>query len=545
MDFLNRIQTQAATFWEQLDPRRRWTFVITLASLAVGFTALLLWANQTDYAQLYTAESPEVAAEIVQKLKEQQVDYRLSRGGTVIEVPRDQVLDLRLSLAGEGVPRNGTVGFEIFDNPTVSATNFVEQLNYQRALQGELQRTINEMDNIESSRVLLAIPRDTLFIEDTKPPTASVVLKTKNADLVRRNHIKAISNLVASAVEGMSPDDVTITDTNGKLLSSPKDDSVAGMPSSLLEYKEIQERKLEGRIVELLEQTTGPGKVRAMVTAELDMTAQEEVTERYDGDSAVPRSIQRRTEDREATVPGPEGAPGTNANLPNSTTNTLMVQRNVIGKVDETTNYEIDKTVRTKTEKPGQLSRLSVTVLVDGTYNASGEEKVWVARTADEQAAFESAVKGAIGFNEERGDVVQIINVPFHSFESELASTKSLEWQSPARYALMLLGMVLLFFLARPLIVALTTERADLGRAGEEGMLAAGANPALLDAAYADGGYGFEGDALGLPDGQRLLTAGNNDRQRREEMINLARSDMENTVNTLREWLQEEPRQSA
>lgn len=546
MDFSERFQSQIKQFWSQLDTRKRLILAGTLAVLLVGFVALLTWANQTDYAPLYTNLAPETAPEIVEKLKEQKIDYRLSRGGTVIEVPRSQVLDVRLTLASQGIPAKGTVGFEIFDNPSMSATSFVEQLNYQRALQGELERTINEMEMIEATRVLLALPRDTLFVEDQKPPTASVQVKLADGAHLRREQIRAITNLVASAIEGMSPDHVTITDTNGKPLSTPTDDSIAGMPSSILEYQETLERKLEERVTQFLERTAGPGKVDVRIKADLDMTAQEEIQERFDPDSAVARSIQRRTEDREATAPGPEGAPGSNAALPGAAP--ANVQRNTIGKQDETTNYEIDKTTRKIVEQPGRLSRLSVAVLIDGTYAGEGTARTYTARTAEELAKYEEIVRSAIGYDETRGDVVKIQNIQFHSIEDTLteADTK-LAWQTPARYALMVLGMVLLFFLLRPLIQALSSGAGAGEGLTSDGLLPDGTRPAL--GAPGDEGVWENGEfdprALHLPNSQRLLTAGSAERQRREEMVNLARSDMDNTISTLRDWIREESKQQS
>lgn len=531
MDFINRFQTQFREFWGQLEQKQQWALIGACAIVLVGLSSLVVWANQTDYAPLYTNLTPETASEMTKRLDSLQVDYRPTFGGTVIEVPRERVAELRLAMAGEGLLKQDAVGFELFDNPPVNTSSEGDRIRYQRALQGELQRTINEIDSIESSRVILVIPKTKLFTEDQKEATASVVIKVADNRNVRPHQITAISNMVAAAVEGMDPSNVNIVDTHGKMLSSPGDDFGGGLSSSLLEIQKKQERSIQEKVTTLLERVVGPGKVEVRVQSTLDLSSEEQVAEVFDPEAVAVRSSQTRTENREATVPGPVGVPGTESNLPSERQDT-DIESNSVVKAEETINHEINKTTTRTNQMPGRLARLSVAVLVDGIYEKTAEgAKTYTPRTQEELKNLTDLVKGSVGYSADREDIIQVRNIQFHSLEAEMSEAQSsLQWQTPARYGLVLLGMILLFALLRPLILQLT-ERPLTQEAFELELREAEREAAEL----------AEHDENALPnlDSHALLTAGNAEKQRREEVINLARSDMENTISTLREWLRE------
>lgn len=537
MDFLNRILQQVSAFWGSLKGQQKVTLLTATGLVLAGLIALVVWANHVTYEPLFTGLRTEQVGPIVEALKSRKVPFHLTYGGTAIEVPAEQMLELRLSLAGEGVLKDGMVGFEVFDKGGIGVTNFVERLNFQRALQGELMRTINELDSVEASRVHIVLPRESLFVKSERPATASVVVKLRSGARLDKEQVNGIVNLVAASVEGLKAENVSVVDTEGRTLASPRADSVAGTPNTLLEYQDTMERRLEARIVEFLERVVGPGKAIAKVQANLEMKSVETTAEAYNPDNRVARSEQTRVETRRNVGPDSAGVPGTQSNLPGNTTatttgnGTMQLERN-----ESTLNYEIDKTVSKTIQAPGQLKRLTVAVLIDGSYKsaaaagaAAPTKGEYVARTADEMKLFDQIIKNAVGFNLERGDDVTVQNMQFQQLDADLTTDAgSIAWERPVRYGMVILGMLLIFMLLRPLLKSVaedvkvtvdgSVEGAGLlGEAGGAGALASG----------------------GLS--QKMLAAGSQDRQRREEMINLARSDIDNTVQTVRDWLRTSP----
>ncbi len=254
-----------------LPPARRWMVVVVAVASILGFGALIALSNRVDYRPLFSNLNSEDAGEIVKKLKDQKVPYRIASDGKAILVPADKVYDLRLSLASDGLPQGGGVGFEIFDRKNFGMTEFVQKLNYQRALQGELARTIMQIAGVEQARVHLAIPEKSLFKDNEKVPTASVVLKMKPGTILRDSEVQGIVHLVASSIEGMDPDQVTLLDSRGKILSrnSPSD-ATGRMTSTMMETQRSYERNLEDRLQSLLDRAVGEGKSVARVNATLD-----------------------------------------------------------------------------------------------------------------------------------------------------------------------------------------------------------------------------------------------------------------------------------
>jgi len=426
------------------------TMVIALAS----FILLVVWMQRPDYQVLFTNLSQEDAGLVVEKLKAMRVPYRSTPTGVM--VPADRVYDLRLELAAQGLPRGGGVGFEIFDNTGISTTEFVQKINYRRALQGELGRTIMSISAIADCRVHLTIPERSIFSNDDSRPKASVLVKLRGGRNLSREQVNGIVHLVASSVAGLDPGDVTVVNQNGEVLTR-KDDPAVMMSSSQFEYQRQIEKDMEKRIVGILEPVVGPGRVKVSASAQIDFTRVERTEESYNPDEQVVRSEHRQTEQK--TASGTSGVPGTSSNLPSSGRTVSGGNMANSRSQTETINYEISKTVSHIINPTGEIKRISIAVLVDGTYekNEDTGEVVYRPRSTEELKNYEEIVKRAIGFSMKRGDEVKVVNMPFRSVDMPDVEDADVDYVRLAvtalRYAAPLLALILLFlFVFRPLM---------------------------------------------------------------------------------------------
>lgn len=447
-----------------LDPAKRWLVGGVTAVAVILFVVLIVVANQTEYKPLFANLSTEDAAEITLKLKEQKVPYKIAADGRAILVPSDRVYDLRLSLASAGLPQGGGVGYEIFDRKNLGMTEFVQKLNYQRALQGELARTISQLSGVEHARVHLAIPEKSLFKENEKAPTASIFLKLKGGG-VRESEVQGIIHLVASSVEGLDPSHITVLDSKGKVLSRGDGDPQAKMGGTMHELQRNFERSSEERLQSLLDKVVGPGRSVARVAAEFNYRRVEKTEERYDPEATAVRSEQR-SEEKGPSSTSPAGIPGVQTNL--GRTQQAGGAGQVVGgsKNDETLNYEISRTTSRIVEPVGALSRISVAILVDGKYEGEqggkeGAKPKYLPRTPEELQKIEALVKSAVGFSAERGDQVTVANIPFQETPDNMGSSKGGILESPFFQSLfknLLIGigfLALIFLVIRPMIKAL------------------------------------------------------------------------------------------
>ncbi len=442
---------------------KRWAVGAVVGLSALLFTLLIVVANRTDYRPLFSNLTSEDAGQIITRLKEQKIPYRIEANGKAIMVPSDQVYDLRLSMASDGLPQGGGVGFEIFDRKNFGMTEFVQKLNFQRALQGELSRTISQLSGVEQARVHLAIPEKSLFKDDEKVPTASVVIKMKSAGSLRENEVQGVIHLVASSIEGMDPEKVTVLDSRGKVLSKAgTTDSTGKMTTAMLEMQRSYEKSVEERLQTLLDKAVGTGRSVAKVSASFDFKQVEKFEERYDPESTAVRSEQRR-EEKLGTVTVATGVPGVQGNIGRAPAVPGGGTGQEGSKNDETMNYEISRTTARIIEPVGSLAKLSVAVMVDGKYEgtpgAEGAAKPkYIPRTPDELQKIDSLVKSAVGFNGERGDQVTVANIPFQEPAGVDGDSAGGWWQAPIFMALLknaLIGfgfLVLLFFVIRPLM---------------------------------------------------------------------------------------------
>ena len=316
-----------------------------LAVIVASISLLVLafsWSQKEEYQVLFTNLSEADAGQIAMKLKEMKIPYRADAGG--ILVPQSKVYDARLQLASQGLPQGGGIGFEIFDKTSFGTTEFVQKLNYKRALQGELARTIMAMGPVEQCRVHLAIPEKSLFVREGEEEraTSSVLVRLRAGRTLSGSQVEGIIHLVASSVEGLDSGDVTVVDTKGNVLSKPSSD-IAGLGAGQLEFQSGYTKDLEARIASILEPVVGKGKVRAKVAAEIDMSRVETTEEKFDPEGQVVRSEQKQTEKSSNTGAG--GVPGVASNLPNKKTVAANPSQGSSEKQSQTVNYEITKVV--------------------------------------------------------------------------------------------------------------------------------------------------------------------------------------------------------
>lgn len=460
--------------FQAMSPGRRMLVGGIVVACLLAFAALIMLANRTDYRPLFTNLSSEDAGEIVKKLKESKTPYQITPDGKGVMVPSDKVYELRLSLASEGLPQGGGVGFEIFDRKNFGMTEFVQKLNYQRALQGELARTISQISGVEQARVHLVMPEKTLFKEAEKPPTASIVLRMKGSKSLRDAEVQGIVHLVASSIEGMNTDNVTVLDSRGKILSKgggSSGDAAAKMTSTMQETQRAYERNLEERLQTLLDRVVGGGKTVARVTAAFDFKQVERVEEKFDPETIAVRSEQRSEEKSGGTAIS-SGVPGVQTNLGRTAPGAGGTSGGG-SKNDETLNYEVSRSTSRTIEPVGTLSKVSVAILVDGKYESPAAVKEgqaskakYVPRTPEELQKIEALVKGAIGFNPERGDQLSIQNIPFQDpGDAAGAADAPKWWSSPFFLSLfknLLIGLgfvALLLFVIKPMINSLRVAK--------------------------------------------------------------------------------------
>src|SRR5580658_9663631 len=394
---------------------------ILVAVLIAGsaIAALLHYRTESDFRPLYTAMAPEDAAPVVQKLKESGVDYRLADGGATVLVPSARLAESRLTLAGAGLPKSGRVGFELFDKTNFGATELVEHINYQRALEGELERSVMSMAEVIQARVHLSLPKDSVFLDQQQPAKASVMVKLRPGSKMPAQNVTAVTNLVASAVEGLLPDAVSVVDMDGTLLSRPKK-AAAGdgteMTSESLEVRQQIEKNLVSKINMTLEPLLGAQGFRAGASVDCDLTSADQQEETLDPEHSVMLSSQK-TEDV-SERPANSGIPGTASNLPQSPPAAPKTSNGVSRRTENVT-YQTSRVVRHTKIPQGVVKRMSLAVLVDQSVRWEGEgaakHRVLTPPAPETLKTIKDLVAGITGFNAERGDQLIVETLPFES----------------------------------------------------------------------------------------------------------------------------------
>jgi flagellar M-ring protein FliF len=456
-----------------------------MAGVAAVLTAFFLYVfgliAEPPKAILFSGLEPRDANQVITKLEAMNIPYDQRGDGGTILVPADEVAKVRMQLATEGLPSDG-VGYEIFDkSDTFGTSAFVQNINRVRALEGELARTIRSLDAIDSARVHLVIPDRQIFARDNQPPSASIVVKTRQR--LSRGQVSAIQHLVAAAVAGLSSDNVAIVDDRGDLLAGGEgaNDSDAATAEAQEERTAAYEDRLRQRVENIVAGIVGPGHVRVQVAADMDLNRITQTAESYDPDSRVIRSsqtVEQNSSQKSAASPGapvsvasalpgqqPPGGPVTDANDNTNSSN----------RTEETINYEISKTTKTEVQDAGQVKKLSVAVVVDGTYTQGANgQRTYAPRSADDMAKITQLVRSAIGFDAKRGDQLQVTNMRFATVdilpdEPMPAPPLGIDmqiWFKIAQVGILSLTALLVFLLVvRPMIRRLTLPVGAAGAA--------------------------------------------------------------------------------
>ncbi len=403
----------------KLSIRQKITIVVVALLMGGGIYSLVYWQKESGFKPLFTGLAPEDAAGIVQRLKEAGVDYRLPESGGTVMVQSARLADLRLTMAAAGLPKSGRIGFELFDKTNLGATEFTEHVNYRRALEGELERSVTSLAEVEQARVHITFPKDSVFLDAQQPAKASVLVKIRPGMRLAPQNVQAINHLLASAVEGLSPDAVSVLDMNGNLLGRPRPavNPENGEPSeAVLDYRHKVEADLLAKVNSTLEALLGPEKFRAGVSVECDFSGGEESAEVFDPARSVMLSSQR-TEDS-AGVPSANGVPGTASTLPRPTSRPGASSTRT-SRVTENIAYQSSRTVR-KTRLPaGSVRRMSLAVLVDQDLSwqpdKKGFQRVLQPPSPEKLKIIRDLVAGVTGFSAERGDQIVIETLPFES----------------------------------------------------------------------------------------------------------------------------------
>ncbi|MFH1982241.1 MAG: flagellar basal-body MS-ring/collar protein FliF [Pseudomonadota bacterium] len=507
------IFSQLKALWSQLSAGRQITFLTVVGAASAVFVFLMLWAAEPEYGLLFSDLTMEDSGAIYEKLKEQKIPVKLASNGSAILVPREQVNTLRLEFAAKGMPQSSTVGFELFDNTRLGMTEFMQNVNYQRAIQGEITRTINQFSEVESSRVHIVLPQKALFEKDEEPATASVILKMRPGQRLGQPQVQGIVHLVASSVSGLSKEQVIVVDSKGNILAGNKDASGIGrLSSDQLAFQQQIERNMEERVRSMLEKALGRDSAIVRVSAEVDFKQREKTEERYLPENQVVRSEKLLSHISNGQEKSAQGVPGTGSNLTERKNGGSTTTATGFQKEDRTVNYEVGRVTNHVVEPTGQIVRISVAALIDGTYRRIADpandgqfQMKYLPRSETEMAKLESIIKSAVNFSASRGDIIEVANIPFRSEEDPAETpTEQLGWvdtlkqyEEVFRYGFIFLSLLFGFlFVVRPLVRWVTTSTAGDVELLKQLPMTVGE----LEQGYRapGGGMGFKDQALSL-----------------------------------------------
>ncbi len=563
------LQNLSAQFMT-LTPARQATLIMT----AVGSLAFFVWVSNgvtsPDFRLLFRGLEDAEMAQVVESLTSERIEYELDEGGSAVLVPASQIHEARMRLAAKGLPSGSSPGFEIFDQGSFGVTDFVQKVNYNRALQGELARTIEQVEGVDKARVALAIPkRKTLLRKDQREATASVVTRLRAGWELDATQVRGIVHLVASSVEGLDVSKVTLVDHRGRLLAPSPDIGMegAGSGASMAAGKRI-EKGLEKQIESILERTVGLGRVVAKVSAELDWTQTEKTEEVFDPDSQIARSTQRDTESSNDGI-AEGGVAGIVANTPDVDATGVgpTGSSSNSSRSSETINFEISKVVSRHILPSGQIQRLSVAVLVDGKPAAAptgedgaggevgeAEQASFAPWSKEELEEFEQLAMRAVGFSAERGDEISVINAPFIQIEPGgeevggfLTPDLMVLLTSVLRGVAFLVGILLFSkLLIRPLAdavgggdsAAIVDLRSELMDRLDAAQVAITGTPGASLAGRAEGAFG--GGAGGLSQSDMDipgLLEGSDEMTLQQQVDRLAQLRTDDSVRTIRGWM--------
>ncbi|MGV8900083.1 MAG: flagellar basal-body MS-ring/collar protein FliF [Burkholderiaceae bacterium] len=476
----------------QLPGAQKFLIGLGIAAVVAVMAGVWIWSQQPDYRVLFANYNDRDGGAIVASLQQMNIPYKFAEGGGAILVPADRVHDARLSLAAQGLPKGGNVGFELMENQKLGISQFLEQVNFQRALEGELARSIESIAAVQSARIHLALPKASVFVRDRQQPTASVLLNLHPGRTLDAQQVSAVVHLVASSVPNLPLKNVTVVDQNGNLLSeTDKAAAVNGLDATQLKYVQELQRNIVRRVESIITPIVGVNNVRAEATADVDFSHSEQAAETYKPNLATDASSVRSQQSSESSNPNNANATGIPGALTNQPPVPATAPINAAGNAapgaaaapntaattrkDTTVNYEVDKTIRYVQQPMGGIKRLSVAVVVNYkkiTNNAGKTSSV--ALTDVEKTQITDLVKEAMGYNQERGDSLNVVNSPFAGMEEVVIAEQPL-WKQPGMIALakeigkyLIAGIILLYLFFRvlkPMLRKLTGKEATVNAA--------------------------------------------------------------------------------
>ncbi|MGD0813014.1 MAG: flagellar basal-body MS-ring/collar protein FliF [Verrucomicrobiota bacterium] len=464
---LSQIARQLAAIWQQLGLSQRISVVAATVVVFAGLAGLAMWSSRVDYALLYGKLDEGEASKVIAALDEAKVPYQISRGGGAILVPSDKVYQMRMQMAGKGIPRGEGVGFEIFDKASFGVSDFVQRANYARAIQGELARTISQLDQVESARVMIVMPENRLLSDNSRKPTASVFVRVKGSAQLPASAINSIRFLVANSVEGLQANNVSVVDNQGNVLSeNQENDSVAGLSNNQLSARRNCEQYLSKKAEGMLEKVLGPGQAVVRVAVDLNWDTITRTEEKYDPDGQTARSSTINDEETDSDIAAAGGAPGLSANnvAADGTTNTtpaaaaIPVNTSRTKKKVTTSTYEINKITSNILQAAGGVKRISSAVFIAQRFEGKGADRKAVPRTPKELDDLKSIVKSSLGIQESdptRKDELTLEETPFND-QTATEITQQFEEQNKRQvwfdlaqklmYPALALGIIFMFW---------------------------------------------------------------------------------------------------
>lgn len=540
--------------FNELPPQRKLGLMVALAAVIAVLVGSMMWAQAPDYRVLYGNLTDRDGGAVIEALQKQNIPFKTGDGGTIM-VPSNVVYEARLKLASQGLPKGGSVGFELMDNQKFGITQFQENINYQRALEGEIARTVETIDSVQGARVHLAIPKPTVFVREEQKPSASVLVSLYAGRTLDKSQVAGIVHLIAGSVPEMPPGNVTIIDQNGKMLtSSSGNGTVSGLDSSQLEYLKEVELGYAKRIEDIIAPIMGADNIRAQVTADLDFSQTEQTAETYKPNPSPDQSSIRSQQTSESFGESGASATGVPGALSNQPPGAATAPINAPGgkpaaagaqaaagtggamHKDSTINYELDKTISHIKKPVGSVKRLSVAVVVNNKGVKDKKGKVnYRALTKDELTQVYNLTKEAMGFNQARGDTLNVVNAPFNLEVGEEAQQLPV-WKDPAMQSLSkelvkyLLMAGLLIYLVLGVLKPMMRELVAVGRTEP----VAGGEPTV-------GAEALEGAAGGVGD---VVHIGGKRTHSYEEDLKLvkdmAKTDPKIVANVVKGWVNKE-----
>jgi flagellar M-ring protein FliF len=527
-------------FLKGLGAARVMAMIAVTAALIGFFAFVIMRVSAPQMTTLYTDLSVEDSSAVIKELERQGIPFEMKNDGAILMVPKDKVTRLRMKLAEGGLPKGGGVGYEIFDkSDALGTTSFVQNINHLRALEGELARTIRAIDRIQAARVHLVLPERPLFSREAPEPSASIVLRVRGA--LEAQQVRAIRHLVASAVNGLKPQRVSIVDENGMLLADGTMNENASGGASGDERRAAFERRMRNEVEGIVSSVVGSGRAKVQVTADFDYNKITQTSDKFDPEGRVLRSSQAREESSASQTT--EGQVTVNNELPGNQGQGNAGPRDVSKKSEETNNYEISRVTKTEVTEAGRVNRLSVAVLVDGIYTKTDKgELAYAERSKEQLDRIAALVRSAIGFDQKRGDQVEVVNLKFAEAPQSapiqepagllgmLQFTKDDVMNMIQLGVMLILGLVVTFMVVRPLVKRVLAADPDA------------ANPALP--ALADGSVPQIGaDGQAAPSTPTMIDIAQVQGQVHAQSVHrvgeLAERNPNETVAIVRQWLTE------